>query len=353
MKNGVPMISEPGLVSNIFNDSYTICKINLFCQGAGGKLEARKSNCSKGKQLMFSTERGAANLLIGVVVSLMLLKVIAGWISGSISVFAQVADSFLDLFAGLVTFFAVRIATKPADEEHPFGHGKVEDMAGVVQGVLIFIAAGVIIYSSVGRIIHRTTIEMAEAGIVAMAVSMLASILLSRHLLKVSRATGSVVLEANARNITGDIYSTAAVLVGLIVARLTGFSILDPIMAIGMAIYIAKIAYDTLGKPLLGLVDASIPRSEQAVIEACIAEQSSHIVGFHQLRTRRSGNQRYVDLHLVMAKDISLEEAHRVCDLLEHDIQAGLPRTSVTIHVEPCDGKCKQCPVNSSACQTK
>ena len=302
---------------------------------------------------MFSTERGAANLLIGVVIGLILLKIIAGWISGSISVFAQAADSLLDLFAGLVTFFAVRIATKPADEEHPFGHGKVEDMAGMVQGVLLFIAAGLIIYSSVQRIINKTPIELAEAGMVAMAVSMVASILLSRHLLKVSRATGSVVLEANARNITGDIYSTAAVLVGLLVVRLTGLSILDPIIAIGIAIYIAKIAYDAINKPLLGLVDASLPRSDQAVIKSCLAEQGNQIVGFHELRTRRSGNQRYIDLHLVMAKGISLERAHQVCDLLEVDIRLKLPRTNVTIHVEPCDGKCKECSVNSSVCKTK
>jgi cation diffusion facilitator family transporter len=302
---------------------------------------------------MFSTERGAATLLIWVVISLILLKVITGWISGSISVFAQAADSFLDLFAGLVTFFAVRIATKPADEEHPFGHGKVEDMAGMVQGVLLFIAAGLIIYSSVQRIINKTPIELAEAGMVAMVVSMVASILLSRHLLKVSRATGSVVLEANARNITGDIYSTAAVLVGLLVVRLTGLNILDPIIAIGIAIYIAKIAYDAINKPLLGLVDASLPHSEQAVIKSCLAEQGGQVVGFHELRTRRSGNQRYIDLHLVMAKGISLEQAHQVCDLLEVDIRSRLPRTNVTIHVEPCDGKCKQCSINPSACQTK
>ena len=302
---------------------------------------------------MFSTERGAANLLIGVVIGLILLKIIAGWISGSISVFAQAADSFLDLFAGLVTFFAVRIATKPADEEHPFGHGKVEDMAGMVQGVLLFIAAGLIVYSSVGRIINKTPIELAEAGMVAMVVSIVASILLSRHLLKVSRATGSVVLEANARNITGDIYSTAAVLVGLLVVRFTGLNILDPIIAIGIAIYIAKIAYDAINKPLLGLVDASLPRSEQAVIKSCLAEQGNQIVGFHELRTRRSGNQRYIDLHLVMAKGISLEKSHQVCDLLEVDIQSKLPRTNVTIHVEPCDGKCKYCSINPSACQTK
>jgi cation diffusion facilitator family transporter len=302
---------------------------------------------------MFATERGAANLLIGVVISLVLLKIITGWISGSISVFAQAADSLLDLFAGLVTFFAVRIATRPADEEHPFGHGKVEDIAGVVQGILIFIAAGLIVYSSAVRIISKTPIEQAEVGMGAMMVSMVASILLSRHLLKVSRATGSVVLEANARNITADIYSTGAVLVGLLVVRFTGLNILDPVIAIGIAIYIAKMAYDAINKPLLGLVDASLPRSEQAVIKSCLAGHGNQIVGFHELRTRRSGNQRYIDLHLVMAKGISLEQAHQVCDSLEVNIQSRLPRTNVTIHVEPCDGKCKECTVNSSVCNTK
>lgn len=302
---------------------------------------------------MFSTEKGAANLLIGVVVGLIVLKVIVGWLSGSISVFAQAADSFLDLFAGLVTFFTVRFATKPPDEEHPFGHGKAEDMAGVIQGVLIFIAAGLIIYSSIERIINRTPIALSEAGIGVMAVSMVASIVLSRHLLKVSRATGSVVLEANARNITGDIYSTAAVLVGLLAVRLTGLNILDPVMGIGMAIYIAKIAYDTLGKPLLGLVDASLPPYEQAVIKSCLAERGGSFVGFHELRTRRSGNQSYIDLHLVMAKDISLKRAHEMCDSLELDIRSRLPRTNVIIHVEPCDGRCKECVIDSFECRPR
>jgi len=159
--------------------------------------------------------------------------VLISWISGSISVLAQTADSLLDLFAGLITFFAVRIAAKPADEEHPFGHGKVEDMAGVAQGMLIFIAAGLIIYLSIQRIIGGTSVELAEAGMGVMIVSIVVSVFLSRHLLKVSRATGSVALEANARNIAADVYSAAAVLIGLLAVRLTGLSILDPIIAVG------------------------------------------------------------------------------------------------------------------------
>lgn len=302
---------------------------------------------------MFSTERGAANLLIGVVLGLIVLKIAVGWLSGSISVLAQAMDSLLDLFAGLVTFFAIRIANKPADRQHPFGHGKVEDIAGVVQGVLIFITAGLIVYSAVQRILNKATVELAEAGIGVMVVSVIASLSLSRHLRKVSQTTGSIALEANARNINADIYSAIAVLVGLLVVRFTDLNIMDPIIAIAMAIYIAKLAYDTLGKPLLGLVDASLPRSEQAVIESCLADWKGQVVDFHKLRTRRSGNQRHVDLHLVMAKDTNLNEIHKVCDLLEHHIRSRLPRTDVVIHVEPCDGECKHCSIDASVCKNK
>ena len=113
---------------------------------------------------MFSTNRGAAKLLISVVIGLSLLKIIVSWLTGSISILAQAADSLLDLLAGIITLSAIRIAAKPADEEHPYGHGKAEDIAGVVQGLLIFIASGLIIYSSIRRIVAGTSIELAEVG---------------------------------------------------------------------------------------------------------------------------------------------------------------------------------------------
>ncbi len=299
----------------------------------------------------FSTEKGASTLLIVVVIGLIVLKIIAGLISGSISVFAQLTDSLLDLFAGVLSFVAVRIAIRPADEEHPFGHGKVEDIAGMVQGVLIFVAAGMIVYASVLRIIHKTGLQLAEAGIGVMVVSMIASLGLSRYLLRVSNITGSIVLEANARNIQGDIYSAAAVLVGLLLVRVTGVVILDPLVAIAVAVYLVKLAYETARKPFLGLVDASLPRAEQAVIESCLAVYGKQVVGFHELRTRRSGSQRHIDLHLVMSKYVSLEYAHQMCDLLEQDIKSKLPRSNITIHIEPCDGNCKKCALNSSVCK--
>ena len=292
---------------------------------------------------MFSTKAGATKLLIGAVVGLIVFKVVVSWLTGSISILAQAADSLLDLFAGIITFSAIRIAVKPADAEHPYGHGKVEDIAGVVQGVLIFIAGGLIIYSAVRRIIEGSTIELAEAGIAVMAVSMVVSIFLARHLLSVSRTTGSVALEANARNIATDVYSASAVLVGLAIVRFTGLNILDPVIAIGVATYILKVALDIMRKPISGLLDEKLPPSQQAVIEDCLRKHSREVSGFHALRTRRAGSQSYIDLHLVMARNISLEQAHKICDRIEVEIQSALHEASVTIHAEPCNNECEQC----------
>jgi len=292
---------------------------------------------------MFSTKAGATKLLIGVIVGLIIFKVVIGWLTHSISIFAQAADSLLDLFAAIITFSAVRAASKPADAEHPYGHGKVEDVAGVGQAILIFVAGGLIIYSAIDRIIKGSSIELAEAGIVVMAVSIVVSIFSSRHLTKVAQITNSIALEANARNIASDVYSASAVLVGLAIVRFTGLNIIDPILAIGVAIYILKVALDTIRKPISGLLDEKLPPSQQAVIENCLGKHSREVSGFHALRTRRAGSQSYIDLHLVMAGDISLEQAHQICDQIEGELQTMLHEASVIIHAEPCDNECQQC----------
>ena len=294
---------------------------------------------------MLSTRSGAARLSLAVVIGLVVLKVVVGVITGSISVLAQAADSFLDLFAVAIVFFAISIAIKPADEEHPFGHGKVENIAAIVQAMLIFAAGGLIVYSAVQRIIAGTTVELTEAGIGLMLISIIASVFLSRHLLKVSRTTDSIALQATAHNIAADVYSAAAVLAGLIAIRFTKLDILDPIIAILVALFILKVAYDVLRRSFGGLIDVKLPETEEAEIKSCIIEHYSAVVSFHKLRTRKAGSQRYIDLHLVMPKNASVEEAHRMCDHLEQDIKDRVPHTSVTIHVEPCGIECDQCTV--------
>jgi cation diffusion facilitator family transporter len=294
---------------------------------------------------VFSTRSGAAKLSLGVVIGLVVLKVVVAVITGSLSILAQAADSFLDLFAVTVTIFALSIASKPADEEHPFGHGKVENVAAIVQAVLIFTAGGLIVYSAVNRIITEVPVKMTGAGIGVMLFSIVVSIFLSRHLLKVSRVVDSIALRANARNIAADVYSAAAVLVGLVVIRFTGLNVLDPIIALLVALFIFKVAYDVLRGSFGELIDVKLPEAEERVIKSSIMEHVGELAGFHQLRSRKVGSQRYIDLHLVMPKHISLEEAHRMCDHIEQDIENKLPHSSITIHVEPCDGECDQCPI--------
>ena len=300
---------------------------------------------------MFSGRSGAARLSILVVISLIVLKVVVGIITGSLSVLAQAIDSLLDLFAVSITFMAIRVASRPADEGHPFGHGKAENVAAIVQAVLIFFAGGSIIYAAVRRIQTEAVLEMTEAGMIVMAVSIAASIFLSRYLLKIARREDSMALEANAHNIAADVYSAAAVFVALLVVRFTDITIIDPILAGLVALYIFKVAFDVLRKSFGGLVDVRLPEDEENAIRAAISEHfGEEVVSFHKLRTRKAGSQRHIDLHLVMPKHLSIEEAHNMCDHLEEDIESRWPDTEVIIHVEPCDDNCEEC---SLACKDR
>jgi cation diffusion facilitator family transporter len=301
---------------------------------------------------MFSRKTRAAAVSVISNTSLILLKIAAGILTGSISLIAEAIHSLMDLAAAVVAFFSVRVSDKPADKEHPFGHGKAENISGAVEAVLIFVAAGIIIYQAVQRIIKGTTLEMLEIGIGIMALSIVINIFVSRYLLKVSRETDSLALEADASHLTTDVLSMLGVLVGLGIVRLAALfnynlQILDPIVAILVSLLIIRTAYRLTTKSFGGLVDVKLPEEEEQKIRQAITEHfGGEVVSFHKLRTRKAGSQRYIDLHLVMPKQVSLEEAHRMCDHLEKDMKNRLLHTDVTIHVEPCDGDCAACQLN-------
>jgi cation diffusion facilitator family transporter len=295
---------------------------------------------------MFSTPKGAAKLFLIAVIGLIGLKMAVGTITHSISIWAQAADSSLDFCAVVITFLTVGYSVKPADAEHPFGHGKIEGVAAGIQAVLIFIAAGLIIYSAIHRIMAKTVIELTEAGIGVMLVSIVVSIFLSRHLFKVARSSGSTILEANARNIAADVYSAAGVLVGLAVVRFTGFEILDPIIALLVSLLILKTAYDVSRRAFGELIDIKLSPEEESEIMFSINLYSRQVVGFHALRTRKAGSRRFVDLHLVLPPSSSITEAHQICDNIEESIKERLQNSSITIHVEPCNKECEQCTIS-------
>jgi cation diffusion facilitator family transporter len=301
---------------------------------------------------VFSTPIGAARLFLATVVTLILLKIVVGVITGSISIWAQLADSSLDFLAGVVTFLTVGFSAKPADKEHPFGHGKMEYIAAAVQAVLLLGAASSITYAAIHRIVAGSTVQATEAGIGVMLFSMVVSILLSRHLFRVARVTGSVALEANAHNMTGDILSTAGVMIGLALVRFTGITMIDPILAIAVALLILRMVYHVALIAERGLLDARLPEAEEDEIISCIEEHVNQLAGFHEVRTRKAGNQRFIDFHLMMPKNASVEEAHQMCDHLEEDMKNRLPNSNVTIHVEPCNVECEQCLVDSCSLRT-
>jgi cation diffusion facilitator family transporter len=281
---------------------------------------------------------------------LILVKLIIGFLTGSVSVVAEAIHSGMDLLAAIVAFFSVRAGAKAADEEHPFGHGKIEDFSGIIEALLIFVAAALIIQQAVKKIIHPEELAMLELGVVAMLISVVVNAGVSQYLLKIAKKTDSIALEADARHLTTDVLTSFGVMVGVGIVWLTHIRILDPLVAIVVALLIIRTAYDLTRRSVRDLLDVRLPEAEEAFIRAKIIEHEGEILGFHALRSRKGGFQRFVDLHLVMARNASLEEAHRMCDHLEEEIRNRFPSMSLTIHVEPCDippEKCSsECPLS-------
>ena len=301
---------------------------------------------------MFSTKTSAAGLSILSNSLLVALKVAVGLVMGSVSVLSEGIHSGVDLLAALIAFFSIRAAAKPADKDHQFGHGKIENVSGTVEAVLIFLAATFIIYEAVDKIITRARPELLDLGIGVMAVSAVVNFFISRYLHRVARQTDSVALEADAWHLTTDVYTSVGVVAGLIVVRLTNWFIVDPLIAIGVAVLIIRAAWSITRKSFGGLVDVRLPRREEDIITTSITEHLGELTGFHDLRTRKAGSQRYIDLHLVLPKSVTLEEAHKLCDHLEGDIRNKLSDSMITVHCEPCeqadDGVCPpDCPIIS------
>jgi cation diffusion facilitator family transporter len=306
----------------------------------------KKSEMNRKRVAATATKVNAAKLSVGSNSFLILIKLFAGIITGSVSLVAEAVHSLMDLAAAGIALVSVRISDKPGDKQHPYGHGKAENISGVAEAVLIFVAAGIIIYEAVKRLITGRTLELLEIGIAIMVVSIVVNVFVSRYLLKVAKNTDSLALEGDARHLTTDVLTMVGVLVGLILVRFTGLSWIDPVVAILVALFIMRTAYELIRKSFGGLIDVKLPEAEESIIRSCIVEHSYRVVAFHDLRTRKAGSYRYVDLHLVMPKNESVEKAHRMCDHLERDIKNRLPRTYITIHVEPCATECEQCSVS-------
>jgi len=298
---------------------------------------------TRGKSRGQYNKQNIAKISIIAIGSLIIIKLIASFLTGSVGIRADAIHSIIDLSGAVVGFIAVRYAQKPSDKDHAYGHGKAENIAGTVIAVIIFLAGGMIIYEAVKRLITGAEIEMVTIGIIVTSLAIIINFAISRYVMRAARLTDSVALEATARDMLADVFSSIAVLLGLILVGITGIAILDTVVALVVALLIIRAAIITMKKALAGLVDASLPAEEQAIIHDCISEYSASLVEVHNLRTRKSGADRFIDFHLVVPRTMQIEEAHSLCDYIQEKIENSLQMANVTIHTEPCADGCDEC----------
>jgi cation diffusion facilitator family transporter len=261
------------------------------------------------------------------------MKVIVGIMSGSVSIISEAIHSSMDLIAAIIAFFAVRVSDNPPDSRHPYGHGKVENISGVIEALLIFVAAIWIIIEAIKKLFGaEIELESIWIGSIVMAISAIINIFVSRRLYKVARETKSVALEADALHLKTDVYTSAGVAIGLLLILITDVKWLDPVVAILVALFIIRESYSLLKRAFTPLLDTAWSEDEIDGLEKKLNQLE---VNYHDLRTRVAGNYRFIDVHVEIPEKESVGDAHKYCDLIEEELMATYENLSVTIHVEP------------------
>lgn len=277
----------------------------------------------------------AAGLSITSNALVIVTKIIAGMVSGSISIISEAIHSLSDFLASVLTFFAVTRSAEPADKEHPFGHGKYEDMSGFIEGGLIIFAGFFIIFEAAKKLLHGYSLESESMlGIYVMAFAVVANFLVSRYLFFVAKKSDSVSLLADAEHLSTDIFSSLGVLIGLVLIKITGIVALDPIIALIVALIILKTGFSISKETLNNLLDGSLPSEDIAKIEE-ILKKNSVIKGYKNIKGRKSGQYKEVELTLLFNPDMKISCAHNICDQIENEIKKNLGQVNTTIHAEP------------------
>jgi cation diffusion facilitator family transporter len=270
--------------------------------------------------------------------TLILLKVIAGTITGSVAILTEAVHSSIDLVASIVAYFSVRKAGEPADEGHRYGHEKIENLSAAIEGILILVGSAAIAFAAVRRLIGHGRVHAVGFGLAVVAVSIVVNLVVSSLIARNARRTGSPALEGDAAHLRTDALTSAAVLLALALVRLTGAQWLDPAVALAVATAILLTGVRLLTRSSRVLVDQSLPAAEVDAVRAAVeAFADRGVVGYHELRTRRAGSRRYVDLHVQFRAGTSLENAHRTAHELQDLIAVRLNGADVLIHLEPAD----------------
>lgn len=288
----------------------------------------------------FDLASRAAALSFTSNLSLMILKLVVGILTGSIAVLSDAVDSAEDTMASSFAFLSIRLAARPADEDHPYGHGKAESLAAGGQALLIAGGGGFIMYQAVRRLIERDVEIDTPPGLIAMGVTAVVNVAVLFYVARAARLTGSVALRADARHLWTNIVQAGAVTLALSLVAFTGHTIFDPIVALLLSTFLLLTAGQVFMAGLAEIMDVRLPEDEELLVRTCLEEyEGVGARGYHRLRSRKAGRQRYVDFHLLVDPKETVAAAHALCDALEEAIQARLPGAVVTVHLEPDDGR--------------
>lgn len=281
---------------------------------------------------------GTAALSVASNTALVIAKGAVGLATGTLSVLSEALHSFSDLLASVIALTAVVLAAKPADDHHEFGHGKYESLSAVIEGLLLFGAAGWIVVEAVRRIGRPPERIPALPGIVVMGVAVVLNTVISAVLLRVARRHGSPALRADGVHLRADVVTSAAVLVGLGLIHFGAPTWVDTLLGLAVAAVVVAEGFGLVSGGVGDLLDVALPRSEREIIEEALSNyRSGPYVGYHGLRTRHSGRQHQVEVHVVVCQQLTVGEAHKISEDLEETIHKTLPNTRVVVHVEPCD----------------
>jgi cation diffusion facilitator family transporter len=267
--------------------------------------------------------------------------VLKGWgyyLTGSVSVFSDAAEGLINVFAAGAAYFSLWYSAQPVDEEHTYGHEKIEFFASGLEGILIMAAALGIVWYAVARLIHpENQLEQLGIGAVLVGLAAVVNLVVALILLRVSKKHQSIVLEADGKHLLADVWSSLAVIIGLTLVNFTDVHALDSLVAIMVAVSFAWTGYDLVKRSFNGLMDHALPVEEQEVVRAAVAGALEPGMDFHALRTRQAGSQRFADFHLLVPGSLSVTRAHALTTRIENAVRAALPNIEVTVHIEPIE----------------
>jgi cation diffusion facilitator family transporter len=282
-----------------------------------------------------SITRRVALLSVGAAIVTLLLKFGAYFLTGSVGLLSDAIESFVNLAAALIAFTAITIAGRPPDSNHTYGHDKAEYFSSGAEGTLILLAAGTIIFSAVHRLVNPAPLENLGIGAAVALVASAINFGVSRIMLRVARQEDSIALEADAHHLMTDVWTSVGVVGGILVVGATGWQVLDPLIAIIVAVNIIWMGVQLLRRSTAGLMDVTLPGEEVAVIQSAINHVAGAETPYHALRTRKSGSRRFIDFHLLLPGQTTVQASHDLVSQIETAIEHELPNTYVTIHVEP------------------